>query len=125
MHEPSTEGFGLLDLWDAVWGGKSFIIAITLVIAAAAIVYSLLATHIYRAEVVLAPASGGSTTSSLSGLGGLAALAGLNLNVGGETAFESSRLAGHVDFESYDRNRLIFCPNIGPPNIVTVSAARA
>ena len=61
------------------------ILAITFVIAVTAIVYALLATHIYRAEVVLAPVSRSSTTSNLSGLGGLANLAGINLSVGGDT----------------------------------------
>ena len=73
------------DLWDLVlllWREKLLVSAIVSVFALAGIVYSLLATPIFRAEVVMTPAGQRSPTSSLGQFSGLAALAGVNIGSG-------------------------------------------
>lgn len=63
-----------------VWSYKFFIVLIVLLFFIASIGYALLATHWYRAEVLLAPAESKSGGALGGQLGGLVALAGGNLN---------------------------------------------
>ena len=76
------------ELWNIVWEGKWLIVAITTAFAVISIAYALLATEWYRAEVLLAPTKADSVPSISGQLGGLAALAGVNVGDfgGGETA---------------------------------------
>jgi len=69
----------LRDLWHILWRGKSIIVAVTTVFFMFSVMYSLLATEWYRAEVLLVPAEDQSTSSIGGQLGGLAALAGVSV----------------------------------------------
>ena len=74
----------LLELWNVLWEGKWQIIAITFIFAAGSVVYALSLPDLYKTEVLLAPVSddsagGGGLSSALGQLGGLAGLAGINL----------------------------------------------
>lgn len=78
----------LRELFAAIWKGKWLIIAMTFVFAVASVVYALSLPNIYKADALLAPAesSNGGGLSKMAGqLGGLAALAGVNLG-GGESS---------------------------------------
>lgn len=82
----------LLGLWRTVWRNKWLVMATGALALGAAIAYALLATPIYRAEVVIvevrdSAAQGG--LGALAGqLSGLASLAGVNVNAGGSNARE-------------------------------------
>ncbi|TOL19156.1 LPS O-antigen length regulator [Vibrio parahaemolyticus] len=72
----------LRELFKALWEGKWIVIATTFVIAVSAVLYALSLPSIYKADALLAPAesSNGGGLSKMAGqLGGLAALAGVNL----------------------------------------------
>ncbi|MCA0935165.1 LPS O-antigen length regulator [Vibrio alginolyticus] len=72
----------LKELFTAIWKGKWIIIATTFVFAVASIIYALSLPNIYKADALLAPAesSNGGGLSKMAGqLGGLAALAGVDL----------------------------------------------
>lgn len=76
----------LLDLWNILWDGKWLGIAITGVVTIAAVIYALLATEVYRAEMLLAPAeerTAQGISGQLGGLSGLASLAGISVGGGG------------------------------------------
>lgn len=78
----------LRELFKAIWQGKWIIIATTFVFAVASVLYALSLPNIYKADALLAPAesSNGGGLSKMAGqLGGLAALARVNLG-GGETS---------------------------------------
>ncbi len=78
----------LRELFKAIWKGKWIIIATTVVFAIGSVLYSLSLPNIYKADALLAPAessSGGGLSKMAGQLGGLAALAGVNLG-GGETS---------------------------------------
>ncbi|ANU37661.1 hypothetical protein VSVS05_02583 [Vibrio scophthalmi] len=78
----------LRELFFALWKGKWIIIAITFVFALGSVLYALSLPNVYKADALLAPAesSGGGGLSQMAGqLGGLAALAGVNLG-GGESS---------------------------------------
>lgn len=72
----------LRELFGALWNGKWIIIATTFVFAIGSVLYALSLPNIYKADALLASAesSNGGGLSKMAGqLGGLAALAGVNL----------------------------------------------
>jgi len=74
----------LRELWERLWQGRLTIIAITASFAAGSIAYALLATEVYRAEVLVAPAEDQSMPMLGGQLSGLAALAGVSVGGGSE-----------------------------------------
>lgn len=76
-------GLSLLDLWSAFTAWKKSVLTITAICCLLGVVYALLATPIYRASVVLMPIVE-KNSSSLSRLGSLASLAGINLGTGAD-----------------------------------------
>ncbi|CAM3031970.1 Wzz/FepE/Etk N-terminal domain-containing protein [Vibrio mytili] len=78
----------LRELFAAIWKGKWIIIATTFVFAVGSVLYALSLPNIYKADALLAPAessNGGGLAKMAGQLGGLAALAGVNLG-GGESS---------------------------------------
>lgn len=74
----------LAELWRAIWAGKFTIIIISMIFSVASVFFALSKPNIYKASVLLAPASSESGASGMAGqLGGLASLAGINLGGGG------------------------------------------
>lgn len=73
----------LRELFYAIWQGKWIIIATTIVFAVAAVFYALSLPNIYKSEVLLAPVADDAGMKIPSQLGGLAALAGVNLGSSG------------------------------------------
>jgi uncharacterized protein involved in exopolysaccharide biosynthesis len=78
----SDEEIRLADLWNVVWSGKWRIIGVTFVFAVLSVVYALVATEWFRAEVLLAPAEERNVSPLQTQLGGIAALAGLSIGSG-------------------------------------------
>ncbi|HBC3556810.1 TPA: Wzz/FepE/Etk N-terminal domain-containing protein [Vibrio parahaemolyticus] len=75
----------LRELFKAIWNGKWFIIVTTFIFAIGSVLYALSLPNIYKADALLSPAesSNGGGLSKMAGqLGGLAALAGVNLGAG-------------------------------------------
>ncbi|CAE6881160.1 Chain length determinant protein [Vibrio sp. B1REV9] len=84
-QQPADDEIDLRELFVALWKGKWIIIATTFVFAVGAALYALSLPNIYKSDALLAPAesSGGGGLSKMAGqLGGLAALAGVNLGAG-------------------------------------------
>ncbi|EHH3731494.1 LPS O-antigen length regulator [Vibrio parahaemolyticus] len=88
-YPPQSQSTGdeidLRELFKALWRGKWVIIATTFVFAISSVLYALSLPNIYKADALLAPAesSNGGGLSKMAGqLGGLAALAGVNLGAG-------------------------------------------
>ncbi|EHI5143313.1 LPS O-antigen length regulator [Vibrio alginolyticus] len=80
--QPADDEIDLRELFKALWKGKLTIIATTFAFAVGSVLYALSLPNIYKADALLAPAesSGGGGLSKMAGqLGGLAALAGVNL----------------------------------------------
>ena len=83
---PADDEISLRELWAAIWRGKWLIIVVTAVFAIASVTYALMAREWYLAEVLLAPADEKATPTLGGQLGGLAALAGVNVGAGGDSA---------------------------------------
>jgi uncharacterized protein involved in exopolysaccharide biosynthesis len=86
----------LLKLLRVIRRGTLKIIGVTAFFVCAAVAYAILATNWYRAEVLLAPADEKSAPSLVGQLGGLAALAGVN--VGGGNSAEAIATLESRDF---------------------------
>ena len=82
IREPAAaaDGIDLRQVWESAWADKWIIVAITTTCFLVSVVYALLATPIYRAEVLLAPVVDNPIENSITRFGGLANLAGINLN---------------------------------------------
>jgi uncharacterized protein involved in exopolysaccharide biosynthesis len=82
----SDDEIDLAELWGAIWSGKYIIIVISFIFAVSSIAFALSKPDIYKASVLLAPASSDSAggMAALAGqFGGLASLAGISLGGGG------------------------------------------
>jgi len=79
-----AEEVRLIDLWRVIWQGKWLILALSVLCSLATLVAAYVLTPVYRAQVVMAPESGENSNGGLAGiagqLGGIAALAGINLS---------------------------------------------
>lgn len=71
----------LFELWDKIWKNRKFILVICSVVVILTAIISLIMDNIYRSTATLIPIS--SSNNSLSAYAGLAAMAGINLPVGG------------------------------------------
>lgn len=90
----------LVSLWKVVWRYKYVVVVAAVFCGAAAVILALVATPIYRAEVVVTPVREngmGDASSLMNQFGGLASLVGVNLPMGnasreGEAVLQSRRL---------------------------------
>lgn len=86
MNGGKEDEIDLRELFAALWRGKWWIVASTLVGAGIAVIFALSLPNIYRSEALLAPSTeqqGGGLAAMAAQFGGLASLAGVNLSGGG------------------------------------------
>jgi len=86
MNGGKEDEIDLRELFAALWRGKWWIVASTLVGAVIAVIFALSLPNIYRSEALLAPSTeqqGGGLAAMAAQFGGLASLAGVNLSGGG------------------------------------------
>ena len=74
----SDDKISLRQIWQILWRGKQIVIATTIIFALGSVTYALLAKEIFRAEVLLGPATEQSAPMIGGKLGGLVALAGVS-----------------------------------------------
>lgn len=86
VAERANDVIDLQRIWRALLQGKWQIVSITVVFTAAAVAYALLATPIYRAEIVLTPVLENPFDVNAGGLSGLASIAGINFGRGRKSA---------------------------------------
>jgi len=75
----------LRELWAIIWGGRWWIVLLTLISGAGAVTYALQQPNIYRSEALLttaAPTQESAASRLASQFGGLASLAGVDLGGG-------------------------------------------
>jgi len=119
QQDLSQDEIRLADLWNIVWTGKWRIIGVTFAFALLSVVYALVATEWYRAEVLLAPAEERNVSSLQNQLGGLAALAGMS--IGGGDSVEAvatlkSREFARDFIEEYGLLTVFFADKWDPAN---------
>lgn len=82
----SDDEIDLRELWNVIWKGKWLIFAFTTLFAAGSVALALSLPNIYRSQTLLAPSDesqGGGLSGTARQFGGLASLAGINLNAAG------------------------------------------
>lgn len=79
QQQNNNDEIDLKELLVSIWKGKLIIIVFTLLFTVGAVFFALNQPNYYKAQVLLAPASGSSGGGALGNLGGLAALAGVNI----------------------------------------------
>ncbi len=83
-NNSQDDEINLLELWKVIWAGKWIIVSCTFIAALIAVFFALSQPNYYKSTALLAPVSADGASRGLSGsLGGLAALAGVNLGGGG------------------------------------------
>jgi len=86
LQNNSDDEIDLAELWRAIWSGKLTIIVISCIFSIGSITFALSKPDVYKASILLSPASseGASGMGALAGqFGGLASLAGVSLGRGG------------------------------------------
>jgi uncharacterized protein involved in exopolysaccharide biosynthesis len=78
----------LKELFSVLWKAKILIIVITSFFALSSVLYALSLTNLYKSEAILSIAGESNPGASLSGLGGLASMAGITLPSNGENKSE-------------------------------------
>ncbi|WP_268810177.1 Wzz/FepE/Etk N-terminal domain-containing protein [Vibrio parahaemolyticus] len=88
-YPPQSQSIGddidLRELFKAIWKGKWIIIVSTLVFGVGSVLFALSLPNVYKSNALLSPtesANGGGLSKMAGQLGGLAALAGVNLGSG-------------------------------------------
>ncbi|MDP5029779.1 Wzz/FepE/Etk N-terminal domain-containing protein [Paraglaciecola sp.] len=79
QQQLADDEIDLRELVKAIWKGKWIIIATTFVFSVTAVFYALSLPNVYKSEVTLSPVSDDAGLKIPGQLGGLAALAGVNL----------------------------------------------
>lgn len=82
LNTAADDEIDLRELFAVIWQGKWIILAITALFAMVSVLYALSLPNIYKSEALLAPASEQYGAGISGQLGGLAALAGVNLGSG-------------------------------------------
>jgi uncharacterized protein involved in exopolysaccharide biosynthesis len=110
---PDSGALQLADLWFALWGGRWWLLSSIVLGIVTAVVSIILITPRYRAEAVLSVVNPESATSSALGplasqLGGLAAIAGVNLGAQDTTAEAIATLSSRAFTEGFiDRHGMV------------------
>ncbi|EJX1324920.1 LPS O-antigen length regulator, partial [Vibrio parahaemolyticus] len=82
QSQPTDDEIDLRELFKALWKGKWIIVATTFVFTISSVLYALSLPNVYKSDALLAPtetSNGGGLAKMAGQLGGLAALAGVNL----------------------------------------------
>ena len=99
---PASDEIDLRELAIALWQGKWWLFATTLIATCLAVAFALWSPNIYRAEALLTPSleqQGGGLSALASRFGGLASLAGVNK--GGDKASIAIEVGKVFDTEKY------------------------
>jgi len=121
LQNNSDDEIDLVELWRAIWSGKLTIFVISIIFAVASIAFALSKPDVYKASVLLFPASseGAGGMGALAGqLGGLASLAGVNLGAGGtdKTALALEIIKSRAFLETFITKHKLLVPLMAAEN---------
>jgi uncharacterized protein involved in exopolysaccharide biosynthesis len=121
LQNNSDDEIDLAELWRAIWAGKFLIMVISFVFAVASVTFALSKPDIYKASVLLAPASsdsGGGMGALAGQFGGLASLAGISLGGGGidKTALALEIIKSRAFLETFIKKHNLLVPLMASEN---------
>jgi uncharacterized protein involved in exopolysaccharide biosynthesis len=120
LQNNSDDEIDLAELWRAIWSSKLTIIVISFIFAVASIAFALSKPDVYKASVLLSPASsdGAGGMGALGQLGGLASLAGVSLGGGStdKTALALKIIKSRAFLEKYITKHELLVPLMAAEN---------
>ena len=93
QNQMADDEIDLKELFFVIWKGKWIIILLTILFTAGGVYYALSQPDTYKSEVLVVSAQGDSSAGLSGSLGGLAALAGVNIGGGSEGDVKTQALA--------------------------------
>jgi len=114
----SDDEINIRELFQTIWKGKLIIFGITFLSSILAVFFSLSLPNIYQSEAILSPVGAEASPNKNSSIGGLASLAGINLQSQplGNSAKAIEKVRTLSFFEDY------ILPNIFLPNLMAVDS---
>jgi uncharacterized protein involved in exopolysaccharide biosynthesis len=105
VAERADDAIDIPALWRTLWEGRWLVTGVSAVFAIVSIAYALLATPIYRVEVLLASTAEDRLNTTSSGLGSLVSLAGINLGRSGDSMEAIATLQSRQFAEEFIRDK--------------------
>ena len=105
IHENSSKSVDLNELLTVIWKGKSIVISTTLLFAISAVIFSLFLPNIYKSSALLSPVGEESgVDNSMKSLGGIASLAGIDLQSKGSSTNATKALDKIKSLSFFEEN---------------------
>ena len=115
----NQDEINLQQLFDALWSGKWIIIALTSFLSIIAVLYSVSLPNIYKSEALLSPVvSEVGSSQAMSNIGGLASLAGINLQT--QSVGNSTKALKKLRTLSFYEDNIL--PNIFLPDLMALDS---
>lgn len=108
----------LRQFFDAILKGKWIIIALTASISIIAVLYSISLPNVYKSEALLSPVTGEGSSQAASNIGGLASLAGINLQT--QSVGNSTKALKKLRTLSFYEDNIL--PNIFLPDLMAMNS---
>jgi len=109
----------LRQLFDVIWNGKLIIIGLTTSLSIIAVLYSITLPNVYKSEALLSPVvSDAGSSQAMSNIGGLASLAGINLQT--QSAGNSTKALKKLTTLSFYEDNIL--PNIFLPDLMALNS---
>ena len=108
-----SDEIDLRRLFEIFWEGKYIIVGFTVIFSITAVLYSLSLPNIYQSSALLSPVSKSNSNQSLQGVGGLASLAGIDINQSaGGTEAKALKKLNTLSFFSESIYPFIYLPDL-------------
>ena len=110
-----------IDIWqlfDAIWNGKWIIIALTISLSIISVLYSLSLPNVYKSEALLSPVVSEGSNEAVSNMGGLASLAGINIQT--KSVGNSTKALKKLRTLSFYEDNIL--PNIFLPDLMALDS---
>ena len=114
----NQEEIDLKQLFDTIWSGKWIIISFTTSLSIMAVLYSITLPNVYKSEALLSPVVSEGTNEAVSNMGGLASLAGINLQT--QSVGNSTKALKKLTTLSFYEDNIL--PNIFLPDLMALDS---
>ena len=118
QESTNQDEIDLRQLFDAILEGKWIIIALTTSLSIIAVLYSISLPNVYKSEALLSPVTGEGSSQAASNIGGLASLAGINLQT--QSVGNSTKALKKLRTLSFYEDNIL--PNIFLPDLMALNS---
>jgi LPS O-antigen subunit length determinant protein (WzzB/FepE family) len=121
ITDKNEKEIDLSELFSVLWKGKWLIVFVTSLFSILAILYSLSLPNIYQSKMILSPveSSGGGMNQVMKNMGGLANIAGINLQ-SGDSGGNTVKSLEKLNTLSFFENNIL--PKIFLPNLMALDS---